>query len=176
MPINLLKQYADLLELAHLEERARIQSLRGIFRRDIEENENLCFKKKQIRPIKKADGEPAMQTLFHHLTTRMDESEEGKKIKRRIFEMDRSKRLHWILFHVEERKPETLEIFSYEDRIDRQDKIRTYIYDKVEEYVIILEPQRSGRDYYLLTAYYLNEVRGKKQIKQKMKKKLPTIY
>ncbi len=176
MPTNLLKTYPDLLELLHLNDGARKKSLNGVFKRDIEGNETIAFRTKKIRPIKKEDGEPAMQTLFHHLTTRMDESEEGKKVKRRFFEITRSQRLHWILYHLTEKKPETIEVFSYEDRIDRKDVIRTYIYDKTEKYVIILEPQRSGLDYYLLTAYYLNEKRGKKQIKQKMKNKLPYIH
>ena len=175
MPTNLLKVYPDLLELLHLNEVSRKESLYGVFKRDIEENELITFRSKKIRPIKKEDGEPAMQTLFHHLTTRMDESEEGKKMKRRVFEMDRSQRLHWILFHLEERKTDNVEVFSYEDRVNRKDVIRTYIYDKGQDYVIILEPQRSGKDYYLLTAYYLNEKRGKKQMKQKMKNKLPDM-
>lgn len=166
------------MELVHLGESARIKSLYGVFKRDIEDNELLSFRGKRIRPIKKEDGEPAMQTLFHHLTTRMDESEEGKKARRRNFDLDRSERLHWILHHLEERNPEFkfIEVFSYEDRVDRRDVIRTYIYDKEQEYVIILEPQRSGKDYYLLTAYSLNEKRGRKQIKKKMKNKLPDVY
>jgi hypothetical protein len=176
MPINLLKKYPELLELIHLNEADRKESLYRVFKRDIEDNELIAFRIKKIRPIKKEDGEPAMETLYHHLTTRMDESEEGKKERRRLFEMDRSQRLHWILHHLEERKEDDVEVFSYEDRINRKDVIRTYIYDKDEEYVIILEPQRSGMDYYLLTAYHLNEKRGKKQIKQKMKNKLTDIH
>jgi len=94
----------------------------------------------------------------------------------RSFELHRSQRLHWIKFHIEEMKSQNVEVFSFEDRIDRKDVIRTYIYDKVEEYVIILEPQRSKADYYLLTAYYLNEPGGKKQIKKKLKKRLAEVY
>ena len=176
MPTNLIKSYPDLLELLDLNETGRRKSLYGVFKKDIEDNEFIAFRKKQIRPMKKEDGEPAMQTLFHHLTTRMDESEEGKATRKRFFELDRSQRLHWVLHHLEERNPEGIEVFSYEDRINRKDVIRTYIYDKDQEYVIILEPQRSGLDYYLLTAYYLNEKKGKKQIKQKLKKKLPDIH
>jgi len=52
-----------------------------------------------------------------------------------------------------------LEIFSYQDRIDRKDVIRTYIYDDEQEYVIILEPQK-----------------GKKQILKKLKCKLPEVH
>ncbi|MBR9920308.1 MAG: hypothetical protein GYB31_05655 [Bacteroidetes bacterium] len=178
MPFNLLKVYAALLELAHLNEHQRRQSLRGVFDRDIADNENLNFRTKQIRPIKKEDGEPAMDTLFHHLTTKKDETEEGRRQRRRVFEMARSQRLHWILYHLEESDPDKLEVFSYEDRdpVKRKDIIRTYIYDTEQEYVIILEPQRSGTDYYLLTAYHLNEKRGLKQIKKKLKKKLPDLY
>jgi len=164
MPTNLIKKYPDLLELIHLTHSERLTSLNRIFQRDIAE------------PIKKEDGEPAMETLFHHLTTRIEDTEEGRREKRRLFEMDRSQRLHWILHHLEEKTPENIIVFSHEDRVRRRDVIRTYIYDKVYGYVIILEPQRSGRDYYLLTAYYLNEKRGKKQIKQKLKNKLPAIY
>jgi len=175
MPTNLLKKYPDLLELVHLNPSERVKSLQGVFKRDIAENEFLSFREKRIRPIKKEDGEPAIDTLFHHLTTRIEDTEEGKKERKSVFEMDRSQRVHWIIHHIEEFSPEKIVVFSYEDRIDRKDVIRTYIYDKEEQYVIILEPQRSGKDYYLLTAYYLNEKRGKRQIKSKLKRKLPDV-
>mgnify|MGYP005854910829 FL=1 len=117
-----------------------------------------------------------MQTLFRHLTTREDKDGKGKKLGSRSFEMARSLRLHWIKHHINELKKDNVEVFSYEDRIDRKDVIRTYIYDIDQEYVIILEPQRSGTDYYLLTAYHLNEPGGKKQIEKKRKKKLDEFY
>ena len=42
---------------------------------------------------------------------------------------------------------------------------------------MILEPQRSKTDYYLITAYYLKkEMGGPKQIKNKLKRKLPEVY
>lgn len=175
MPINLIKEYPDLLDLIYMSEYQRHQSLLRIFRRDIEDNPGLSFRGKIIRPIKTINGESAMQTLFHHLTTRIEESVDEKHDKKRVFEMDRSQRLHWILYHIEEKKPENIEVFSYTDRIGGNDKNRTYIYDKTEKYVIILEVQRSGRDYYLLTAYYLNEKQGIKQIEKKLKNKLPDI-
>ncbi len=175
--MNLIKEYPDLLELLHLTEGQRKQSLYRIFKRDFDENAPLFFRSKQIRPIKKEDGESALDTMFHHLTTKDDKNEEGKKIKRRIFELERSQRLHWVKYLLEGEKMNNVEVFSYMDRTKKRgDVIRTYIYDKDEEYVIILEPQRSGKDYYLLTAYYLNEKRGRKQIKQKMKRKLPDIH
>jgi hypothetical protein len=175
MPFNLLKTYPELLELAHLDERERKVSLMRIFNRDIGENDHFNFRTKTIRPTKK-EGEHPLSTLFRHLTTRQDKDEKGKNLSSRSFELHRSERLHWIKYHIEEMKPENIEVFSNEDRIDRKDIIRTYIYDKVEEYVIILEPQRTQKDYYLLTAYHLNEPGGKKQIKKKLKKKLEQVF
>ena len=90
--------------------------------------------------------------------------------------MLRPQRLHWVKFHIEEQKKDNLEVFSYKDRVDGRSVIRTYIYDVDRDYVIILEPQKSGLDYFLLTAYYLNEPGGKNQIENKRKKKLPEVY
>lgn len=175
MPFNLLKKYPELLELGQYDEYERNKSLMAIFKRDIENNNAFLFRQKTVRPTKK-EGEPSMQTLFNHLTTRNDEDENGKKLKSRSFEMHRSVRLHWVKYHIEESKKENIRIFSYVDRVDRKDVIRTYIYDMDEKYVIVLEPQRSKADYYLLTAYYLNEKRGDKQMKQKFKNRLNEVH
>ena len=87
MPLNLLKTYPQLLELGHLNEHQRTESLQRIFTRDIEENPGLNFRTKTIRPIK--GEEPAMVILFRHLTTEEIEVEDenGKKYQKRIFEM-----------------------------------------------------------------------------------------
>lgn len=178
MPFNLLKSYPQLLELVHLNELQRTESLQRIFKRDIEENPGLNFRTKTIRPIK--GEEPAMVLLFRHLTTEEIEVEDenGKKYSKRIFEMDRSQRLHWVRYHLEERKIENVEVFSVEERDQkkRKDIIRTYIYDSEQKYIIVLDPQRTQKDYYLLTAYYLNKDYGEKKIKKLMKKKLPELH
>lgn len=72
---------------------------------------------------------------------------------------------------------DNIEIFSVKtrDQKKRQDIIRTYIYDKEQKYVIVLDPHRSRRDYYLLTAYHLNKGYGEKQLLKKLKNKLPDI-
>ena len=119
-----------------------------------------------------------METLLNHLTTREEKDSKGKSTRARVFEMNRSQRLHWIKYHIEKRKTINIDIFSYEDRIKgRGEVIRTYIYDQDEAYVIILEPQRSKLDYYLLTAYYLDEPGGKKQIRRSLlKPQDPVIF
>ena len=159
MPLNLLKTYPQLLEFGHLNENQRSVSLYGVFKRDIEENPGLNFRNKTIRPIK--GEEPAMVLLFKHLTSEEIEfvDENGSKYPKRIFEIDRSQRLHWVKYHLEERKKENVEIFSVEERDQkkRKDIIRTYIYNTEQKYIIVLDPQRTKMDYYLVTAYYVNK-------------------
>lgn len=177
MPLNLLKTYSELLDIAHLAEGERTNSLKRIFKRDIEDNPSFKFREKVIRPIK--GEEPNMQHLFTHLTHEAIEEHANERgsYKRRVFEFDRSVRLHWIWHHIQERIG-NLQIFSTEERDQRhrKDIIRTYIYDITEEYVIVLEPQRSKSDYYLLTAYHLNKPEGKKSIEKKYRKRLQEVH
>jgi hypothetical protein len=175
MPLNLLKKYPDLLEIGDLSSPDRTKSLKGVFNRDIEDNPNLKFRTKTIRPIK--GDEPAMQLLFRHLTTEEieEEDENGTVYKRRVFEIHRSVRLHWVRFHIDEKLKEAVSVFSTEERINGRRTYRTYIYDYKQKYVIVMEPQRSGQDYYLLSAFYLNRSYGEKMIKQKMKNQLPSL-
>lgn len=177
MPVNLLRSYSELLELAHLREDQKTESLQGVFKRDIEDNEGLNFRSKTIRPIK--GEEPAMALLFKHLTTREVEilGEKGVYPKR-VFEMDRAVRLHWLKFHLEETKKSNVEIFSVEERDQkkRKDIIRTYIYDVEQRYIIVLDPQRSQRDYYLLTAYFINKDYGEKKVNKLLKNRLPDLH
>ena len=177
MPFNQTKKYPELLDILSLSEKDRTESLKMIFKRDIEENPNLNFRNKKIYPIK--GEEPNMQLLFRHLTTEeIEVNEEGSTYCKRVFEKERSQRLHWIRYHLEEHKKDNIEIFSVQtrDQKKRQDIIRTYIYDKEQKYVIVLEPQRNQRDYYLLTAYHLNKDYGEKSFNKKLKYKLPDIY
>lgn len=179
MPTNLLKKYPDLLEIMHLSDYERTQSLRAIFNRDIENNQNFKLRTKQIRPIS-IEGEASMSTLFNHLTREEIEilNSDSTKYKKRVFEKDRSMRLHWIKFHIEENKKNDIEIFSVIERDlkKRKDKTITYIYNIEQKYVIVLEPQKSGLDYYLLSAYYLNIDYGSKKMEKKLKSKLPEVY
>ena len=174
---NLIKQYPDLLELVYYTEGQRQQSLQRIFVRDIEENEEFKFQNRRIRPIKGQEAESDMAILFRHLTTHeIEVTEEGRTFVRRIFEMERSVRLHWIKHHVESTNPEVIEVFSTEDRSQTgKNVIRTYIFDEKQRYVIVLEPYRKHPDYYLITAYHLEE-RNLKKMKNKMKRRLDKIH
>lgn len=171
MPFNLLKKYPELLELGQYSESKRTETLRKIFNRDIQDNEEFNFRLKQIRPFKK-DGIENMDTLFTHLTCEVEEDSDYK----RIFDIHRSQRLHWIKTHINE-EIENIKIFSVKERDNksRKDVFRTYIFNEAVKYVVVLEPQRSNIDYYLLTAYYLNRSYGEKSIRKKMKKKLDEV-
>lgn len=159
MPLNQLKQYNKLLELAALNPAQRTKSLHGIFVRDITNNPSFKFKGKQIFPTPQ-DGEIVMNTLFRHLTTVITD----KATRKREFEMDRSVRLHWVKHHIDEKKKDNMLIFS----VKEPEGNRTYIYDIDERYVVILEPLRKNDEYYLLTAYY---VKGKDAKRDKFMKK-----
>lgn len=164
MPTNLLKVYPSLLEIDHLTETQRTESLLRVFKRDIEDNPEFKFRSKKINPTKGEDD--AMAILFHHLTTSIID----EKTRERVFEYQRSKRLHWIKHHIYENKKENILIFSIEESAG----IRTYIFDKDQNYVIILEPYRSRTEYYLITAYYLDG-RNPDKIKNKYKRRLADI-
>jgi len=178
MPTNLIKKYPELLEILHLDVHSRTKSLRGVFDHSIQNNPDFKFKTKQIFPIK-TDGEIDMARQFKHLTCEeiLEEDETGKKIPKRIFEKDRSLRLHWIKFHIDITAPLKIEVFSIIERDEkkRKDVTRTYIYDKKEKYVIVLEPLRECTAYFMLTAYYLNRQYAEKQMQNKLKKKLAEV-
>ena len=165
MSLNLLKRYNDLLDLAGLNPINRTNSLKGIFKRDIEDNPRLQFQGKAIKPTS-MDGEIPMETLFTHLTTEVVE----KRIRVRKFEYHRSERLHWVKHHIDERKKDDMLVFSCKDK----NGTRTYLYDKTELYVIVLEPLKNKDAYFLLTAYYLRG-RNKFKIEKKFKRRLDEL-
>ena len=172
--MNILKKYPELLQLAYLSEDDRTKDLKSIFNRDIENNPNLNFRNVKIYPIK--DDESAMQTLFNHLTREEieEKDEDGKMLKKRVFDMHRSARLHWITYHLEENKKYDMQVFSTEERVKGKTVFRTYIFDVKEKYTIVLEPQRS-RGYYLLTAFYLHQSYGIDLMRKKYKNKLNEV-
>jgi len=169
MPLNLTKRYPHLLELAGMSARERTRSLRLVFDRDITNNDQFSFRSKRIYPIK-TDGQIDMDREFLHLTTNEELAADG--VSHRIYDRFRSERLHWIRTHIEERTADDLIIFSIEERNPkkRANETRVYIYNEGQKYIIVLEPQRKGQAYFLLTAYYLNKEYGERQIKKKMEK------
>jgi hypothetical protein len=169
MPLNLLKKYNQLLDISAMNEFQRKKSLKGVFDRDITNNSDFSFRTKQINPTP-ADGQDSMERLFTHLTTVITDKSSNK----REFDMARSIRLHWIRYHIEERKTNNMYIFSIKEPFG----IRTYIYDMDEKYVIVLEPMRDLKrnEYTLLTAYYEEgKDKERSKIMKKYQRRLPDV-
>jgi len=156
MPLNLLKYYNQLLDIGGLSSFQRRLSLKGIFDRDITTNPSFKFRAKQITPTPK-DGVITMETLYSHLTTVIVD----KKTRQRSFDIHRSQRLHWLKYHIGKSKEDNILCFS----VKEPEGFRTYIYDRDEKYVIVLEPKHKNTLYYLLTAYHL---RGKDALRDKI--------
>lgn len=169
MPLNLTKRYPELLELDHYDEQGRRTSLKRIFKRDFEDVIN-SFRDKMIRPI--PSERDSMELLFKHLTTRKDYVDNDHT---RVYDRDRAIRLHWVRPHLLEQINDDLEVFSVEEKVRGRYDIRTYIYNRAEQYVVILEPFRNTDDYYLITAYYL-ESRNTRKIERKLGRKLPEVH
>ena len=103
MPTNLLKTYNQLLELNCLTEHQRILSLKGVFNRDFVNNTDFSFRKKKLNPTP-AEGEDTMERFFRHLTTVITD----KATRQREYDPSRSVRLHWVRYHLEERKNDSM--------------------------------------------------------------------
>ncbi len=162
---NLLKHYNELLEVDAMTEPERRQSLRGVFNRDIQDNPDFKFRQMNVSPTP-AEGMDKMDNLFLHLTTKMADP----LTRHREYDRARAIRLHWILFHLREHKKDDMLIFSTVNGRER----RTYIYDRTEQYVIVLEPKDRKREgaepvhyYFLLTAYKLE---GKDKARNKIER------
>jgi hypothetical protein len=166
MPFNLLIKYNHLLELSTLNDHVRRISLRGVFDRDISNHPHLNFRGKNIVPTKQ-DGQIPLDTLFTHLTCKLNNPVERK----RIFDFQRSLRLHWVKEHIEETVSSNLLVFS----VREQDGNRTYIYNRDEKYVVVLEPKKNN--YYFLLSAYLIEGKDEKRDKmeRKYKRRLPEV-
>ncbi len=164
---NLFKEYNSLLDISAMDPIQRERSLKGIFERDISENKSFTFLGKQITPTPQ-DGKIEMETLYRHLTTVIVD----RSTNQRDFEIHRSKRLHWVRYHVEQKKKADVLFFT----VKEPEGYRTYIYDIVEKYVIVLEPKKNNTTYFLLTAYYVQGKDAQRdKIMKKYKRKLDTV-
>lgn len=171
MPLNLIKKYPELLDLSGAED-DNLRSLRGVFRRDVEDNINFRFREERIYPLK-SSGIIDMDRLFDHLTHKTSEQEGVKH--RNIFDKARSERLHWLRTHIEDKVvPDEVEVFTLIERAKGKDTTRTYLWNRAKRYVVVLEHQRNG-GYYLLTAYYLSEEWGEDNMQKKLKRSRKTL-
>ena len=140
------------------------KSLKGVFNRDFNITKGIFFYGKQVFPVP-SEGKLPMEQLFWHLTTKDFDGDTSRE-----FDSSRSKRLHWVRHHIDIRTPRNIEVFSV---LEGKGK-RTYIYDKKEQYIIVLEPYRDQSNYYILTAYPL-EGKSRYSFEKKLKRRLPEV-
>jgi hypothetical protein len=159
MPLNLLKNYSDHLDLMSLNEAQRLVSLKGVFDKDFTYRQPVRFNDRKVIPCPN-DGVIEMDTLFRHLTTVITDRATNK----REFEFNRSIRLHWVRYHIDCKKKNNMLLFT----VKEPEGLRTYWYDEDEKYVIVLEPRVEQNVYFLLTAYHLE---GKDAQRDKIKRK-----
>ncbi|PVY40372.1 hypothetical protein [Pontibacter virosus] len=164
MATNLLKVYNALLEIDHLDDRAKTESLTRVFKRDFASEPGLFFRKRSVEPT--PGEEDKLQRLLRHFTTVVADH----KTMKREYEAERSKRLHWIKVHIEETTKADAVVFSSQDK----DGVRTYLLNKDEKYVVVLEPLRKNSAYYILSAYRLGADSYRKMM-NKYKRKLDYI-
>ena len=158
MPTNLLITYNNLLELLHRSHNANLASFRGVFNKDFADN-RVSFRGLPVLPTPE-EGVDTMDRQFRHLTTVVV----NEQTRKREFETKRAIRLHWIKPHLEERIQANIIFFNVPD------EKKTYILNKTERYVIILESKNNGQFYYLLTAYSLHDS-GYKSIMNKFERR-----
>ena len=145
MPTNLIKTYPNLLELLYSSHFENVNSIKNVFYRDFNIDTPIIFNSKTIQPTP-SDGEDKIERLFNHLTRVVVDY----KTNKREFESERSVRIHWIKNHLTKIK-NLNHVLSFKV----VDENRVYLLDKTEKYIIILEPLRDGKSYYLLSAYRL---------------------
>lgn len=167
MPLNLLKNYNQFLDILGLPEHQRNASLKGVFDKYFTDNQPINFNGRQVVPCPK-DGVIEMVTLFRHLTTIKVDPLTGK----REYEKERSKRLHWVRHHLDSKKKNNMLLFS----VKEPDGLRTYLYDEDEKYVVVLEPRKHKNEYFLLSAHYIQGKDAKRdKIKRKYARKLESV-
>jgi hypothetical protein len=167
MPLNLLKSYNGHLDILALSEQERNRSLKGIFDRDFTNSQPIHFNGRQVIPCPQ-DGVIEMETLFRHLTTVKIDYKTGQ----REYEKERSKRLHWVKYHIDGKKQNNMMLFT----VKEPEGLRTYFYDEDEKYVIVLEPRINKNVYFLLSAHYIQGKDAQRdKIKKKYRRRLPEL-
>lgn len=113
---------------------------------------------------RKIDGE--YEEGFWHLITREDE-ETGE----RLLDTRRAERLPWCGPSIRNSFDPILKVWNY---LEGKNRINTYIWLEKFDYVIILQKKehRIGTVYFMVTAYYIDGSRTKKQLQNKFGNKL----
>jgi hypothetical protein len=136
--------------------------LYGVFERDFKMS-NLCFRGLPVGFSDKLDR--GKEESFWHITHK-DKSEKGKIINR-IFDPERSKRIHWVRPVIENHSEPCIKCWDYEEGDKR---IRTYLWLEEQDFLVILE--KRPKKYYLVTVFYVCYEKKREDLREKYKKRL----
>jgi len=102
---------------------------------------------------------------FWHLITRID-----NKIKDRLFDPERAKRLPWCNPIIVNFQDEMVKFWDYKESDGR---LRTYLWLEDFDYAVVLEKraQRFGNVYFLITAFYVDGSSKRKNLRKKYEKR-----
>jgi len=108
---------------------------------------------------------------FWHLITKDQFIDVRKKVKERLPDYKRAKRLHWIKPIIENNSHSEILVWNYEEA---KGKIHTYLWLKNHDFVVIIKKRREkiGEFYILVTAYYVEYDHTRRKLEDKYRNRL----
>lgn len=166
-PHNLLIKFNSLLDIVGMSQNQAEESLMRIFQRDMIDNPCPNFNNKTLIYIND-NSVHSIKVAFDHL---IKNKQEGK---RNNIDNKRAARLHWIKHFLENGIKENMGFWVFSHKMVNSN-IRTYIFHKKSQFLIILEPNEKKGEYYLVTAHF-REGSGLTDTKSQYQSRLSEIY
>ena len=140
-----------------IEGRRADAELYAIFERDIKTS-GLRFEQNPVWHDRRILPGERHEEGFLHLTTRDEDVYDKKQrryVKQRLWDPRRSERLPWCKPTIENSRDAAVQVWDFKEA---NDSIRTYVWLKALDYVIILERQekRQGTIFVLITAFFVS--------------------
>lgn len=113
-----------------------------------------------------ADDPHRFEEGFWHLVTRdqwVHDSKTNRKIKERLPDLDRAARLPWVKPIIDHEAAPDVVAFDFEDETRKGAVIRTYLWLRNWDYVVIFEKQPKAKgDIYMLVTSFLVDIPAKR--------------
>ena len=116
-------------------------------------------------------GDKYEEGFWHLISQDIWKMQAGRKIKERIFDEERARRLPWCAPTISNSKEPDVLVWDYKESTRR---IRTYLWIKDYDYVIILEKKfmRKGEIAFLVTAFHVGGDFKRRDLSEKYQKRL----
>jgi len=122
-------------------------NLYTFFKNDFIDNKTFLANTIYIDP-KSQNKKDDKEEVFWHIITRED-----KKIKKRILDFDRAKRIRWIKPIIENHDLKEIKMFYH---FESNRKIRLYLWLENKDFVVILQ-KLGSKSSYLVTSFYIDQ-------------------